>query len=519
MDCSRLSANIAAATCRTGRIDVRELMLVNWGDWQKYQRGFDSSWAGRLVADTRAGSGRYRTAGVPALVGDTFTFYAIKPEGTVAETYRLSLWRKTKRSTSGYQVIFDAQAQAWDTPATYTVRADYESEDGMYYVTVDRAGLTAVIELEGQTVPPLFSLLKGAASDVTFGLLSEETSASVRANDYYSLSYARITEAITLRAGDTIEAITTFAGCIFENVGGSYEAVTPIGVQFGDVYKNTLTADRAMTVYVGSSTSHTQVSYYVAPFQLGLTTDEVNGSTNEPFVGETFSYRGRAVSIKAGSTVAFRASTLPSGAVCGLLVEKGAQTAEVTGARSYSLYNAESDCVIYIASDVEGQAMDCYVSQMTGGTGDMLILSLSDGINYPPVVSLLATHERGIVSFAEEVKGAYLNGYAHRIQFTAFDRKQSVKDVLNILGRGRFVALARYEQDGEDVVVVYGADCGMVAEAETFDSSNTDGEIGQAVLATDEGCMESLPMLTLEPSGSLATVADAWAWLKGHAFG
>lgn len=318
MDCSKLSANIAAATCRTGRIDVRELMLVNWDDWQKYQREF---------------------------------------------------------------------------------------------------------VLEGETVPPLFNVTH-------HGEETEGTTTPSTLNPYTP------------------------------TVGTKYLDYIGKAIEMQDGDKLYVTADLPTAKRIGS----------ILVFPNEDVIQMASWTTQPP--GWSAAYRENL-----GSYVA------------------------------------------YIGASEPGIEVGYRIERKYPKAGNDLTLSLSDGITYPPVVSLLATHERGIVSFAEEVNGAYLNGYAHRIQFTAFDRKQSVKDVLNILVRGRFVALARYEQDGEDVVVVYGADCGMVAEAETFDSSNTDGEIGQAVLATDEGCMESVPMLTLEPSGSLATVAEAWEWLKEHAFG
>lgn len=313
MDCGKLSANIAAATCRTGRIDVRELMLVNWDDWQKYQREFDG-------------------------------------------------------------------------------------------------------------VPPLFKVT---------GLVNSERGV--------------VTPSDPTKPDQTLPPYNFWGEQRFEFAKG-------------DVIKIRRLDERQITSGL-------------------VCLGDVQSSWWFPVI---FHLQG----------------------------DEGIEWKEWT-------FGAE--CYGYMLSNASGYPLEYEI--VRASTGNDLTLSLSDGITYPPVVSLLATHERGIVSFAEEVKGAYLNGYAHRIQFTAFDRNQDVKDVLNILGRGRFVALARYEQDGEDVVVVYGADCGMVAEAGSFDSSNTDGEIGQAVLATDEGCMESVPMLTLEPSGSLATVADAWEWLKEHSFG
>lgn len=105
----------------------------------------------------------------------------------------------------------------------------------------------------------------------------------------------------------------------------------------------------------------------------------------------------------------------------------------------------------------------------------------------------IVSHDKAFTGSYSMTKGTYVNGYVHQLVLRSFDRTQDVKDFVNVMTNGRFVALVINMDTTNDATKyeVYGGDSGLKVSASTFDSSNTDGVINEMTLASEDGELES----------------------------
>lgn len=105
----------------------------------------------------------------------------------------------------------------------------------------------------------------------------------------------------------------------------------------------------------------------------------------------------------------------------------------------------------------------------------------------------LTSHEKAFEGSYSMNKGTYVNSYIHSIIARAFERSQEVKDALNIMLHGRFVAVVHNvsKKDIKTAFEVYGAENGLLASAIEGNTTDADGMIAQATLASDDAQRES----------------------------
>lgn len=105
----------------------------------------------------------------------------------------------------------------------------------------------------------------------------------------------------------------------------------------------------------------------------------------------------------------------------------------------------------------------------------------------------LTSHEKAFEGSYSMNKGTYVNSYAHSIIARAFDRTQDIKDALNVILHGRFVAISHNvsREDVRTAFEVYGAENGLLASAIEGNTTDGDGMIAQATLASDDAQRES----------------------------
>lgn len=144
-------------------------------------------------------------------------------------------------------------------------------------------------------------------------------------------------------------------------------------------------------------------------------------------------------------------------------------------------------------------------------SGDVIsAIALASGKNGYHIVS----HDKAFTGSYSMTKGTYVNGYVHQLVLRSFDRTQGVKNFVNVMTNGRFVAIVINMDTTNDATKfeVYGGDSGLKVSASTFDSSNTDGVINEMTLASEDGELESrIPDSFF--STDLATTAAAYAAL------
>lgn len=117
----------------------------------------------------------------------------------------------------------------------------------------------------------------------------------------------------------------------------------------------------------------------------------------------------------------------------------------------------------------------------------------------------LTSHEKAFDGQYSMNKGTYANSFVHTLVLRAFDRTQGVKDSINKIINGRFVAIVHNvdQADVKTAFEVYGAQNGLLASAIESDSTNGDGLVASITLASDDNQRESkVPTSFCAKSGS-----------------
>jgi hypothetical protein len=107
--------------------------------------------------------------------------------------------------------------------------------------------------------------------------------------------------------------------------------------------------------------------------------------------------------------------------------------------------------------------------------------------------SKFTSHEKAFESSSNLQKGTYNSSFAHQIIMRAFDRTQTLKDDINKMANGRYVAIIinRDQNDEPTTVELLGAENGLVANAIEHNSADNDGVAYAITLGSEEGAYES----------------------------
>lgn len=142
--------------------------------------------------------------------------------------------------------------------------------------------------------------------------------------------------------------------------------------------------------------------------------------------------------------------------------------------------------VILIAFDDWQRAEVTYDSTDTGVITGIVLNSSAKGVK-------LTSHEKAFEGSYSMNKGTYANSFVHSLVLRAFDRKQEIKDAIDKIINGRFVAVV-HNVDKSDVKTafeVFGAQNGLLASAVEGNSTDTDGVVATITLASDDAQRES----------------------------
>lgn len=103
------------------------------------------------------------------------------------------------------------------------------------------------------------------------------------------------------------------------------------------------------------------------------------------------------------------------------------------------------------------------------------------------------SHERAFEASVQLQKGTYNSAFAHQLIMRAFDRTQNLKNDINKIANGRYVAIVvnRDSANPETVYEVYGEENGLVATAIEFNSTDGDGVAYAITLASEDNARES----------------------------
>lgn len=155
--------------------------------------------------------------------------------------------------------------------------------------------------------------------------------------------------------------------------------------------------------------------------------------------------------------------------------------------------------VVLIAFDDWQKAEVTYDSTDTGVITGIVLDGSTKGVK-------LTSHEKAFDGSYSMNKGTYANSFVHTLVLRAFDRTQGVKDAIDKIINGRYVAIV-HNVDKSDVKTafeVYGAQNGLLASAVEATSTDTDGVVATITLASDDAQRESKVPASFcaKPSGS-----------------
>lgn len=147
----------------------------------------------------------------------------------------------------------------------------------------------------------------------------------------------------------------------------------------------------------------------------------------------------------------------------------------------------QGDLVLINWEDWEAAKADS--SLVTYSNGVYSKITLPTGKNGVHVTS----HDKAFSAMYELVTGTYVNAFRHGVTMRVFEKTQAIKTFLSKIGYGRFVAIVRNldSNNEETKFEVYGGEKGLVASANSFDSTNTDGVIGELTIQSADDALES----------------------------
>lgn len=126
---------------------------------------------------------------------------------------------------------------------------------------------------------------------------------------------------------------------------------------------------------------------------------------------------------------------------------------------------------------------------ITKSTSVITAISLGTGVYGYKFTS----HERAFEASVQLQRGTYNSAFAHQLIMRAFDRTQNLKNDINKIANGRYVAIVlnRDSANPETVYEVYGEENGLVATAVEFNSTDGDGVAYAITLASEDNARES----------------------------
>lgn len=107
--------------------------------------------------------------------------------------------------------------------------------------------------------------------------------------------------------------------------------------------------------------------------------------------------------------------------------------------------------------------------------------------------SKFTSHERAFEASVQMNKGTYLSSFGHQVIMRAFDRTQTLKDDINKIANGRFVAIVLNRDTNNEPTAyeAYGTENGLVATAIEYNSTDGDGVAYAITLGSEDTARES----------------------------
>lgn len=139
----------------------------------------------------------------------------------------------------------------------------------------------------------------------------------------------------------------------------------------------------------------------------------------------------------------------------------------------------EPEIILLNHSDIES------VTEAGGVVSAIVLKESANGYKYE-------TFRNGVETTVTINKGTYISRYVHQVLFRAFVKSQDIKDQINAMTNGRFVAIVKNVAEGDEVKYeVYGLDSGLVMTDLQAVSTDADGVVYAVTLASDDTTPES----------------------------